>query len=85
MDRIDSFVITGHQIGGVIDFTFVITEEDTPIEERKNLIDYIENFIHLLNKKAPQFEFTWSEAHKIEPGAIIEEVIHQILVQGVFN
>ena len=83
MDKIDSFVIHGKQIGGVIEFTFVITEEDIDQTYRQNIIEYIESFVNELNARIPQFQFSWSEAHRTKPEDVVGEVIHQILVQGV--
>lgn len=85
MDKIDSFVITGRQKNGEIDFTFIILEEDIDQAYRQNIIDYIESFVHELNKRIPQFDFTWNEAHKTKTGDVVGEVIHQILVQARFN
>ncbi len=85
MDKIDSFVITGKEVSGEIDFTFIITEDDIAQEYRQNIIEYIESFVQELSKRIPQFKFTWSEAHKTRPGDVVGEVIHQILVQKRFN
>lgn len=85
MDRIDSFIIHAQQKVGVINFQFIIIEEDIPKESRNLIIDYIERFVNTLNLKIPQFKFSWSEAHKIKPKAIYGEIIHQILVQMRFN
>lgn len=80
MDRIDTFIIHGHQIEGNIGFRFVIIEEDIGVEN-ENIVDYIDNFTRKLNIEIPQFKFTWESAHKIIPAEYIKEVIHQILVQ----
>ena len=80
MDRIDAFIIHGDQIGGSIEFRFVITEEDIGVEN-ENIVDYIDNFTRKLNLEIPQFKFRWEVAHHIVPTEYIKEVIHQILVQ----
>ena len=81
MDKIDSFVIHGKQKLGEIEFTFLLVEEDIKAWDREHIIDYIDVFTHNLNKKFPQFTFSWEAAHKIKPMSITEEIIHQILVQ----
>ena len=86
MDKIDSFVITALQKdAGTISFSFVITEEDIDQAYKQNIVEYIETFVNELNKRIPQFKFTWHEAHRVKPEDVVGEVIHQILVQKVFN
>lgn len=80
MDKIDTFIIHGDQIGGNIEFRFVIVEKDISVFV-ENVIDYIDDFTRKLNLEIPQFKFTWEVAHKILPIEYIKEVIHQILVQ----
>ena len=86
MDKIDSFVIYGKQIDNEdLDFTFVINEADIKHPETNSFLDEIEYLVHKLNKKIPQFKFTWGVAHKTKEVNIYEEIIHQILIQSRFN
>lgn len=85
MDKIDSFVIEATEIGGTVDFTFVLVEDDMPEDIRDNIVDYIDNLTRKLNLRFPQYKFTWQEAHRITPDNITEEIIHQHIVQKRFN
>ena len=85
MDRIDSFVIHAKEIKGHRDFTFILLEDDIPTEEHDIIIDYIDHLTRTLNKKYPQYKFTWQEAHKITPNTLTEEIIWQHNIQARSN